>query len=88
MNHRYRDLPDIVPDMIYLDGPAPSDVPGWDGPPISSDAFHYEPMLKPGCLLVIDGRFTNLKYLKSRTQRVWDWRRDDRLRRTEAVLLS
>ncbi len=88
MCHRYVELPDIVPDMINLDGPDKSDIPGWDGPPISADVLHYLPRLQPGCLLVIDGRFTNVEYLKSMCGSRWEWRRDDRLRRTEAVLKS
>ena len=88
MCHRYVDLPDITPELIYLDGPNRRDIPGWNGPPISADVLHYLPRLQPGCLLVIDARFVNVEYLKWACGAHWEWRRDDRLRRTEAVLKS
>lgn len=87
-SHRFEKLPNINPDMIYIDGPSPNSVPDWVGPPISTDLLHYESRLKPGSFVVVDGRYTNVFYMRSLLLRKWDWRIDWRRRRSEAVLVS
>jgi hypothetical protein len=87
-HHRYRELPDVVPDAIYLDGPSKTDIPSWAGPQISSDILHYLPQMKRGAFFIIDGRMTNDAYLRSQCGKYCAWNRDDRRRRTHAVLES
>lgn len=79
--HQYCELPNIVPDFLYLDGPSPFDVKGqirgveftMEGgagrPPISADVLLYEGALLPGFLMVIDGRYSNMQFLKRHLKR-------------------
>ncbi len=75
--HAFKELPNIRPDLIYLDGPDPRAVQGTlrglsftmdDGttrPPISADMLFYESTLRRGSIVVIDGRFSNVWFLKT-----------------------
>ncbi len=74
--HLYTSLPDIVPDLIYLDGPAPSEVMGEikgltfpTRKPIAADVLLYESTLKPGARIVVDGRSNNLDFLLKNLKR-------------------
>ncbi len=79
----YKKLPNVCPDLIYLDGPdqwaAKNDVRGIsdrtvDRLPMSADILLMEPYLLPGTLIVIDGRTANARFLKNNLQRNWDYK--------------
>ncbi len=76
----YNQLPRINPDLIYLDGPSLFNVKGSinnistshkDYMPISCDILKIEYFLRPGTIIVIDGRTTNYRFLKNNLQRKW-----------------
>ena len=83
--HRYSELPNIVPDFLYLDGPDPRDVKGrvcglgfgqevghgkgWRRAPVSADLLLLESTLRPGFFMVIDGRVNNMHFLQRHLQR-------------------
>jgi len=78
----YDPLPDITPDLIYIDGPdqyAPTGnvrgittrVP--NRMPMAADVLSIEHFLTPGTLIIIDGRTANARFLKSNLQRNWDY---------------
>ncbi|NEQ45391.1 MAG: class I SAM-dependent methyltransferase [Leptolyngbya sp. SIOISBB] len=78
--HFYEELPDVVPDFIYLDGPDPATVVGniggasWqnrDRVVTSGDLLRLEPQLIPGTLIVIDGRTANARFLQAHFYRNW-----------------
>ncbi len=79
--HYYDFIPDIVPDLIYLDGPDPGDVTSlqngvnpWKNPqqPVNAaDLLRVEPMMIPGTLILIDGRQSNVRFLKHFFYRNW-----------------
>lgn len=78
--HFYREIPDVVPDLIYLDGPDPAAVQGqvqgvgWSNPDrvvISADLLGMEPWLLPGTCVVIDGRSANSRFLQNHFYRNW-----------------
>jgi hypothetical protein len=78
----YKKLPNICPDLIYLDGPdhmsALNDVHGIstasaDRLPMSADLLLIEPFLLPGTLIIIDGRTANARFLKNNFQRNWEY---------------
>jgi hypothetical protein len=73
-------LPNICPDLIYLDGPdqfSPiGDVRGIstqhpDRLPMSADILAIEHFLLPGTLIIIDGRTANARFLKKNLQGNW-----------------
>jgi len=75
-------MPNICPDLIYLDGPdqysVEGDVRGLstnhpDRMPMSGDIVAIEHFLTPGTLIVVDGRTANARFLKSNLQRNWDY---------------
>jgi hypothetical protein len=78
----FDDLPNICPDLIYLDGPdqfSPTgDVRGIttkhpDRLPMSGDILTIEHFLLPGTLIVVDGRTANARFLKTNLQRDWSY---------------
>jgi len=78
----YKKLPNICPDLIYLDGPdqfsVMNDIRGistrsLDRLPMSADILLFEPFLLPGTLIVIDGRTANARFLKNNLQRNWEY---------------
>lgn len=78
----YKKLPNICPDLIYLDGPdqfaVKNDVRGIstrspDRLPMSADILLFEPFLLPGTLIVVDGRAANARFLKNNFQRNWEY---------------
>ena len=80
MSGYYKNLPNICPDLIYLDGPdqfSPAgDVRGVntrnpDRLPMSADILAIENFLLPGTLIVVDGRTANSRFLKANLQRNW-----------------
>jgi hypothetical protein len=54
-------LPDIDPDFIYLDGPALT-----RERKVAFDVLDLESRLQPGCLVIVDGRGENVRYLEHR----------------------
>ena len=76
----YNQLPRINPDLIYLDGPSQFNIKGSvnnistdhdDFMPMSCDILKIEYFLKPGTIIVIDGRTSNYNFLKNNLQRKW-----------------
>ena len=76
----YEGVPDLCPDLIYLDGPdqfsAKGSVRGLstrhkDRMPIAADILAFEHFLTPGTLIVVDGRTANARFLKCNLQRAW-----------------
>ena len=81
----YRDLFDINPDFIYLDGPSTSsnkkNVNGLSfnnnfRMPLSVDILKYEYLIEPGSFILVDGRVTNAIFLKNHLSRLWKIKRD------------
>lgn len=79
--HFYDELPDIVPDFVYLDGPDPSTVKGsinglsFKNPNrtvMSGDILKYESTLLPGFFMIIDGRTNNARFLQRMLARKYD----------------
>lgn len=79
--HYYKNLPDVVPDFVYLDGPAPKDVQGSlnglsfqcdERTVMSGDLLLMEPTFLPGTLILVDGRTNNTRFLASNFQRKYD----------------
>lgn len=76
----YKQIPNVCPDLIYLDGPdqfmVEGDVHGIstrsaDRLPMSADLLVLEPFLLPGTLIAVDGRTANARFLKNNFQRNW-----------------
>ena len=87
--HYYDNLPDIVPDFIYLDGPSPKDVKGSinglsfqcdERTVMSADILKMESVLLPGTYILVDGRTNNARFLQHNFQRnfeiIWDKKAD------------
>ncbi len=81
--HMFDSLPNVVPDLIYLDGPDPSTVLGevhglthnvprgqqrWS---IAADILLYEASLKIGATIVVDNRKMNTRFLRRNLKRKW-----------------
>ena len=78
----YDNIPNICPDLIYLDGPDQFSPEGSingistnspDRLPMSADILKFEHFLLPGTLIVIDGRTANARFLKANLQRQWEY---------------
>lgn len=78
--HFYDNLPDVIADFIYMDGPAPKDVQGSlhgmsfhcdERTVMSGDLLLMEPTLLPGTFVLIDGRTNNARFLQKNFQRDW-----------------
>lgn len=76
----YNNIPNICPDLIYLDAPdqfsAQGSVRGLttahpDRMPMVADILTFEHFLLPGTLIVVDGRTANARFLKCNLQRNW-----------------
>jgi hypothetical protein len=83
----YNNLPNVCPDLIYLDGPdqfSPvGDVRGvstrnLDRLPMSADILAIENFLLPGTLIVVDGRTANSRFLKANLQRNWSYHHSEK----------
>jgi hypothetical protein len=80
--HYFSSLPNIMPDFIYLDGPAGHQVTGMiDGSDfaenfertvMSGDLLRLEPTFTPGTMILVDGRTNNARFLKNNFQRQWE----------------
>ena len=78
----YEDMPNICPDLIYLDGPAQhgamGDIRGIhtrniERLPMAADLLAIEHFLLPGTLIIVDGRTANASFLKANFQRNWNY---------------
>jgi len=76
----YETLPNVCPDLIYLDGPSQDSARGEvngistrhpDRLPMACDILKIEHFLLPGTLVLVDGRTANARFLKSNLQREW-----------------
>tara|TARA_B110000037_G_scaffold217017_1_gene277179 strand:+ start:2602 stop:3408 length:807 start_codon:yes stop_codon:yes gene_type:complete len=78
---RYKKIPSVCPDLIYIDGPMPmsygnskkqylnmnhSDITN-----ITCDLLIIEPMLLPGTIVIIDGMTNNARFHRRNLQRNW-----------------
>ena len=80
-------LPNICPDLIYLDAPDQFSPTGnirgistnhADRLPMSADILALEHFLLPGTLIVVDGRTANARFIKANLQRNWSyWHSDE-----------
>jgi len=83
-NHRictlYDNLPNILPNLIYLDAPDQFSSTGHvhgistnnpDRLPMAADILTFEHFLHPGTLIVVDGRTANARFLERNLQRNW-----------------
>jgi hypothetical protein len=90
VHNRYATLfdkfPNCLPDFIYLDGPSQSaasnSLNGFSSKgsfrmPMSADILLIEHFLEPGCVILIDGRTANARYLLSNFQRSWLYNHDE-----------
>jgi hypothetical protein len=78
--HFYDNLPDVVPDFLYIDGPDPADVKGslkgitWKNAErvvMSGDLLALEPLFLPGALVLFDGRTLNGRFVSAQLFRNW-----------------
>jgi hypothetical protein len=78
----YKNIPNICPDLIYLDAPDQHSVIGnirgistrnSDRVPMAGDILAIEHFLLPGTLIVVDGRSANARFLKANLQRLWEY---------------
>jgi Methyltransferase domain len=60
----YTNRPDIDPDFVYLDGPALT-----RERKVAFDVLDLEANLQPGCVVIVDGRGENVRYLEARLRR-------------------
>jgi len=79
----YENLPNFIPDFIYLDGPNLEEIKGsenginfsknLDFTPMSCDILKFENILLPGCIIIVDGRGSNVNFIKSNLYRNWEY---------------
>lgn len=76
----YSSLPNISPDLVYLDGPSQfattETVNGFSFDsvarmPMVADLLRFEFFLEPGTLILVDGRTANVRFLKAYFKRNW-----------------
>jgi hypothetical protein len=81
----YTQLPNIMPDLIYLDGPSQYATTAEAGGfslaspvrmPMSGDILRFEYFLEPGCLILVDGRTQNARFLRDFFRRNWAYMHD------------
>ncbi|MCG2590825.1 class I SAM-dependent methyltransferase [Rhodohalobacter sulfatireducens] len=86
--HFYNQIPNVIPDFIYLDAPHPNHVRKRDGKNskwsknkdrviMSGDLLRMEPVLLPGACILVDGRTANARFLKHFFYRNWSFIRDE-----------
>jgi len=82
---KHRNLPNISPDLIYLDGPSlystKKKFMGFSfnyisRVPMSADILFFEFFLEPGTFILVDGRGANAEFLKSFLKRNWKYFHD------------
>ena len=81
---KYLKIPDIMPGLIYLDGPSTflknrhkgfsfNNISRF---PMSADILYIEYFFEPGTVIVIDGRTANARFLKNYLKRKWKYYHD------------
>lgn len=79
--HYFKNLPDIVPDFIYSDGPVGKDVKGSirglsfqcdERTSMPADLLLMESTFLPGTFIVIDGRTNNARFLERNFMRQYE----------------
>lgn len=79
--HKYQNIPDVDPELIYIDGPDPKSVKGscsgltWseaERTVLSIDVLLMEGVLTPGTIIVLDGRTNNARFIKNNLKRNWE----------------
>lgn len=85
--HMYRDLPNILPQLVYIDAPDPGTVSGTlrgltyqteEGVPraaMAADLLLYERSLALGTRVIVDGRQENTEFLRRHLERRWRLRK-------------
>lgn len=83
--HYYTNLPDIIAEFIYLDGPSAKDVKGninglsfnaEERTVMSADLLLMESTFLPGTFIIIDGRVNNARFLERNFSRNYEMRYD------------
>lgn len=87
--HFYKNIPDIIADFIYLDGPSAKDVKGKinglsfncdERTVMSGDLLLMESTFLPGTFIIVDGRTNNARFLMNNFKRKysvqWDKKGD------------
>ena len=78
-------VPNISPDLIYLDGPSQyatnNKIDGFDIKnisrfPMSADLLYIEYFMEPGAFIIVDGRTANARFLKDHFKRNWKYLHD------------
>jgi len=78
---KFKRLPNITPDFIYIDGPCYMHVKGSinginmrhkDRTLVSTDLLSIEHLLIPGTIVIWDGQKNNVNFFKKNTLRNWD----------------
>ena len=76
----YSQIPNISPDLIYVDGPDQFSAKGSirgistnhpDRMPMIGDILAMENFLLPGTMIIVDGRTSNARFMKNNFQRNW-----------------
>lgn len=79
--HYYKNIPDIIAEFIYLDGPSAKDVKGSinglsfncdERTVMSGDLLLMESTFLPGTFIVVDGRVNNARFLKRNFSRNYE----------------
>tara|TARA_B110000046_G_scaffold177702_1_gene204834 strand:+ start:836 stop:1642 length:807 start_codon:yes stop_codon:yes gene_type:complete len=83
---KYKKIPSICPDLIYIDGPMPMsyknskkqylDMNNSDITNITCDLLIIEPILLPGTIVIIDGMTNNARFNRRNLQRNWLFHED------------
>ena len=80
-------IPNISPDLIYLDGPSQyatkNNLNGFNLNnisrfPMSADILYIEYFLEPGTFIIVDGRTANARFLKDHLKRKWSYYHDEK----------
>ena len=80
---RLKEIPNICPDFIYLDGPSFRSIKGevngvsmdhQDRTIITSDLLFMEPLFLPGTLILFDGQTNNARFNQNNFQRNWEYK--------------
>jgi hypothetical protein len=82
--NRWTDLPNFSPDLIYIDGPDPEQIPtkinGYRSEdfslPMSADVLSREFFLWNGTQIIMDGRGANAEFLRKNLKRDWHYLKD------------
>jgi hypothetical protein len=82
--NRWTDLPNFSPDLIYIDGPDPEQIPteikGYKynnfSLPMSADVLQREFFFWNGTQIIMDGRGANAEFLRRNLKRDWHYLKD------------